>query len=150
MLLCSPIYCVDEPIAQHLEEGVVVAILANIVEIIMFATSADALLTVHSTLQLRHWVRLADSAQEDGLELVHARVGEQQSRVIVGDDGRAGHNRVPSLLEVIEEGLADLSSRPLPLGRHGGCVQSCSLRKEAKGCRIARGKEELKHELGNI
>src|SRR5699024_117823 len=44
-------------------------------------------------LEARHGVRLANGAEEDGLELVHARVGEEERGVIVGDDGARGHCR---------------------------------------------------------
>lgn len=126
----------------------VVAIFADVVEIVMFATGANALLTVHRTLQLRHRISLSDRAQEYGLKLVHSGIGEQKGRIVVGDYSRAGHDSMPSLLEVVEEGLADLRSRPLPLSSHDGCVQSCTLRVKAGRYRFARGKQELKHEVG--
>jgi hypothetical protein len=70
---------------------VVVAVLADIVEIVVLATGADDLLGVDSALQVEHGIGLVDGAQEDGLELVHARIGEEQGRVIVRDDGTRGH-----------------------------------------------------------
>ena len=42
----------ERPVAQHLEEGVVINILADVVEIIVFAARADALLRVDGTIQL--------------------------------------------------------------------------------------------------
>ena len=42
----------ERPIAQHLEKRVVINVFADIVEIIVFAASADALLRVDGTLQL--------------------------------------------------------------------------------------------------
>lgn len=68
-----------------------VAVLADIVEIVVLATGADAFLAVDSTLQLIKRVRLGDGAEEDGLELVHASIGEEEGRVIMRDDGGGGH-----------------------------------------------------------
>lgn len=54
-------------------------------------------------------------AQKEILELVHARIGEHERRVVLHHHGRAGHDGVTALGEVIEEGLADLAG-----GEHGG------------------------------
>mmetsp|Transcript_24531 Transcript_24531/g.74807 ORF Transcript_24531/g.74807 Transcript_24531/m.74807 type:complete len:232 (-) Transcript_24531:212-907(-) len=80
----------ERPVAAHLEESVVVDVLTHIVEIIVFAARTDALLRVARTLELcepRVWVSLSE---EDGLELVHPRVDEEERRVIVRHDGRGG------------------------------------------------------------
>ena len=93
----------EGPIAQHLEEGVVIGVLANILEIVVLAAGANALLRVDGA----GVVALAP-AKEDILELVHARVGEQQGRVIVGNDGARRCKGVAGLLdEEVDEGLAD-------------------------------------------
>ena len=76
----------ERPVTQHLEECVVIAILADIVEIVVFATSTNTLLTVDSGLHAGHRIGLSNGAEEDGLELVHARIGEEQGGVIVRDD----------------------------------------------------------------
>jgi hypothetical protein len=47
-------------------------------------------------------------AQEDVLELVHPRVGEEERRVVLRDEGRALDHPVPALLEVAEERASDL------------------------------------------
>lgn len=49
----------------------------------------EYLLGIDSTLQIGH-LGVASRAQEDGLELVHAGIGEEQRRVIVRDDRRRG------------------------------------------------------------
>jgi hypothetical protein len=85
----------------------VVAVLANIVEIIVFATCTNALsqrsqhqtiprrvvekpaahlLCIDRTLQLAHRLSLANCPKEDGLELVHARIREEEGGVIVRDN----------------------------------------------------------------
>jgi hypothetical protein len=52
-------------------------------------------LGIDSTLQLCH-LGVSSRAQEDGLELVHAGIGEEQRRVIVRDDRRRGDWPGPS------------------------------------------------------
>ena len=68
----------EAPVAEHLEEGVVVGVLAHVVQVVVLAAGADALLRVHHP----HALRLL-RAEEVRLELVHAGVGEQQRRVVV-------------------------------------------------------------------
>ena len=75
------------PVSQHLKECVMVDILADIVKIIMFASSSDTLLGVDSPLPLGHIAIGVHGPHEDGLELVHARIGEQEGRVVQGDGG---------------------------------------------------------------
>ena len=63
-----------------------IAVFPDIVKVVMLSAGADTLLGIHSTLQaceVRAWIC---SAQENWLELVHARIGEQQGGVIVRDD----------------------------------------------------------------
>ena len=87
----------------------VVAVLADIVEIIVFATCTDALpelaqapklvisdcaihlLCVYRTLQLGQRLGFANCPKKDGLVLVHARIRKEQGGVIVRDDRGRGH-----------------------------------------------------------
>ena len=46
--------------------------------------------------------------EEQVLELVHAGVGEQEGRVVAGDQRRTRHDAVAVLLEVLQEGRPDL------------------------------------------
>ena len=48
----------------------------------MLAAGADALLRVRRALQLGERMARVDLPDEDGLELVHARVDEEQRRVL--------------------------------------------------------------------
>lgn len=57
------------PGPQHLKEGVVVDVLANIVQVVVFSSGADALLRVGSAAKLGHGVGRIDGVQEDWLEL---------------------------------------------------------------------------------
>jgi hypothetical protein len=56
-------------------------------------TCPDTLLAVACALELAHVAVGVDSAQEHRLELVHARIGEQQSGVVQGhlQQSRVGH-----------------------------------------------------------
>lgn len=48
------------PGPQHLKKGVMIHILAHVIQVIMFTTSTDALLGVGSTLQSGHGVGWVD------------------------------------------------------------------------------------------
>ena len=67
----------EAPVAQHLEERVVIHVAAHILEVVVLAAGADALLRVHGPR-----VRTRSATQEHVLELVHACVGEQQGGVV--------------------------------------------------------------------
>ena len=67
-------------IAQHFKEGMVPAGVADILQIVVFAARAHTFLGGGGA----RVVALLE-AQEDVLKLVHARVGEQQSRIVRGD-----------------------------------------------------------------
>ncbi len=89
-------------IAQHLEEGVVAARVADVFEVVVLAAGAHAFLRgggarVVALLQ----------AQEDVLELVHAGVGEQQRGVVGRDQRRAAHDAVAAFGEEVEKALSD-------------------------------------------
>ena len=57
------------PGAQHLKEGVMIDILAHVIQVIVFAASSDAFLSVGSSAELCHRVRWVNSIQKDGFEL---------------------------------------------------------------------------------
>src|SRR2546429_352731 len=77
------------PVDLHLEEGVMAPRGADVIEIVVLPAGADALLGIGGAR-----VGALLLAQEDRLELVHAGVGEEQRRVIVRHDRRAGHERM--------------------------------------------------------
>jgi len=72
---------------------VVICIASDVLEIIVLATCTDALLAVH-----RSRPRPCASAQKDVLELIHARVAEEQRWVIMGDDRRTWDDLVTGLV----------------------------------------------------
>ncbi len=109
----------EAPVPEHLEERVVIRVEADVIEVVVLAAGADALLRVRrarvaagdGAAPLAHIRRAL--AEEDGDELVHAGVGEEQVRR-VGHERRARHDGVLFLAEEIEELLADLGA-----GEHG-------------------------------
>ena len=72
----------EAEVAQHLEEGQVPGGSPDLLEVVVFAARADALLHAHGPLERRSLL-----AAKVRLELVHPRVGEQQ-RGIVRDQRR--------------------------------------------------------------
>ena len=91
-------------IAQHLEEGVVTCGVAHVLQIVVLAAGTDALLR-------RGGARVGPlvKAQEHVLELVHARIGEQQRGVVTRHHGAGGHDGVSLGLKELQEGVADFS-----------------------------------------
>jgi len=79
---------------------------------------ADAFLGVAGAAQPAERRLRRRRAKEDGLELVHPGVGEQQRGVVDGDNGARRPPRVEPGLEELDEGLADLPGRPLWRRRH--------------------------------
>ena len=99
----------EGPVAQHLEERVVVGVQADVFEVVMLTAGADALLRIGGTAGGVWALRLAE---EDRDELIHPGVGEEQVGG-VRHQARRLDDRVLLRFEEIEEGLADLG------GGHG-------------------------------
>ena len=89
-------------IAQHLEEGVVAAGVADVLEVVMLAAGADAFLRGGGA----RIVALFEP-EEDVLELVHAGVGEQQRGVVRGHQRRAAHDAMAAGVKEVEKALTD-------------------------------------------
>ena len=94
----------EREVAQHLEEGVVAGGVADVVEVVVLAAGAHALLARGGAVVVARF-----GAGEDVLELHHARVDEHQGRVVVGDERARGHHLMSVGGEVIEKGLADIA-----------------------------------------
>ena len=94
----------EAEIAQHLEERVVAIGEADVLQVVVLAAGAHALLRRGGALV----VALLD-AEEDVLELVHAGVGEQQ-RGIVGRDERGRVDFLVSLGRNSPETCSELPS----------------------------------------
>ncbi len=93
----------EREVTEHLEEGVVARGDAHVLEVVVLAAGADALLGRGSAGVVSLLL-----AQEDVLELVHPRVREEQRRVVRGKQGGAAHDAVAAVLEVLQEGAANL------------------------------------------
>ena len=94
----------EREVAEHLEEREVARRAADVLEVVVLARDAHALLRGGRGLVVAHLL-----AQERALELHHARVGEQQRRVALRDQRRARDAPVSAALEEAQEALADLA-----------------------------------------
>ena len=88
----------EREIPEHLEERVVAGGVADVVEIVVLAAGADALLR-----RRRPRERRLGAAGEIVLERHHPGVGEHQRRVVPRHQRPGGDGRVPVLLEVGEK-----------------------------------------------
>ena len=90
-------------VAEHLEEGVMPRSIADVVEVVVLAAGADALLAGGGA----DVIALLE-AGEDVLELDHAGVGEHQRRVVARHQRRASGPPGGLPREIVEEGGADV------------------------------------------
>ena len=90
-------------VAQHLEEGVVAPGVPHLLEIVVLAAGADALLAGDRPLVVAPFL-----AQERPLELDHACVGEQQGGIVRRDQSGGRHLAVPAGREIVEEEPSDI------------------------------------------
>ena len=90
-------------VAEHFEESVVAAGVADVFEIVVFAAGADAFLGGGGA-----GVIAGFEALEDLFELVHARVGEEQGGVVGRHERTAAHDAVAAGVEEVEKTLADV------------------------------------------
>ena len=95
----------ERPVAQHLEQRVVVGVVAYFLQIVVLARHAQALLRVGHALVGGGLV-----AEEVVLERGHARVDEQQGRVVLEHQRGRGHDVVALGGEEIQKLLADVGS----------------------------------------
>jgi hypothetical protein len=92
-------------IAEHFEESMVARGVADVFEVVVLATGANAFLR-----RRRAQVGPLVETEEDVLELVHAGVGEQQRRVGMRHQGTRSDNLVAFGGEELEELVADFSA----------------------------------------
>ncbi len=93
----------EREIAQHLKEGVVTRGVADVVQVVVLAAGAHAFLRTGGAL-----VGRGRAAREVVLERHHARIDEQQGRVVLRHQRSRLHLLVAVGREVVEEGGADL------------------------------------------
>ena len=116
----------ERPVAEHLKEGVVVDVLADIVQIIVLASSTNALLRVAGSFQLRRRTGGVDLgvrgdcecnlSQEDGLVLVHSGVRKEKRRIVEGNNGGGFDKDVSVVLKELDKGATHLGRRPAKFG----------------------------------
>src|SRR6185503_13278497 len=92
----------EREIPEHLEKRVMPCRFPNFVEIVVLATRADTLLRRRSA----HVLALL-GAQERVFELIHARVREQQRRIVGGQERRRTHTGVSLLLKILQKSFAN-------------------------------------------
>ena len=88
----------ERKVPEHLEKCEMACGTADVLQIVMLAAGADALLRAGGSL-----VRTLFPAEKDILELIHAGVREQQRRVVTGDERRARHDTMAVALEKAQE-----------------------------------------------
>ena len=87
----------EAEVAQHLKERVMTGGIADVIEVVMLAAGADALLAGR-----RAGVLALLDTEVAVLELVHASIREQQRRVILRHYGAGGNNRMSLALKELE------------------------------------------------
>ncbi len=92
----------EGPVAQHFEHGVVVAVAAHFLQVVVFSRHPQALLGIRDAAEFRDFI-----AKEEVLELVHPGVGEKQCGVVFAHDGRGSDYFMAFRFEEIEEALAN-------------------------------------------
>lgn len=95
----------EAEVAQHFEESVVPRGVADVFQVVVLAAGAHAFLAGGRT-----GVGALFQAEEAVLELVHARVGEQQGRIVRRDQRTGSDTGVSLLFEEAEEGFTDFSA----------------------------------------
>ncbi len=100
-------------VPEHLEEGMVARRAAHVVEVVVLAAHAQALLGGGGAFVIAFFL-----SAEDLLELDHARVGEQEGRIVAGDERRRGDFGVSVFLEIVQKAAADF----IGCQHRGSCV----------------------------
>ena len=95
----------ERKISEHLEERVVARRIPDVLEIIVLAARANAALRGG-----RPRIGAFVLAEERVLELHHARIDEQQRRVVVRHQRARSHDSVAIGLEILEETRADFGA----------------------------------------
>ena len=131
----------EAEVAEHLEEREVPVGAADVVEVVVLAAGAHALLDRGGAPVRRRLV-----TDEVGLERDHPRVREQQG-VVVRDQARRRHRGVAALREEVEKGGAQLVGGAYGCVRYGhGTNRTRHLRRSFRGVpRCSRSRLGLGH-----
>ena len=90
----------ERPVAEHFEKSMVVMISADLFEVVVLSRNAHALLRICNALE-----SVLVVAEQNGLELVHSRVGKKERGIVLGNDRSARHEHMAFALEKIDEFL---------------------------------------------
>ena len=103
-----------------------VDVLADIVQIIVLASSTNALLRVAGSLQLSKRTGGVDLgvrgdcecnlSQEDGLVLIHSGIRKEKRRIVEGNNGGGFDKGVSVVLKELDKGATHLGRRPGKFG----------------------------------
>ena len=96
----------ERKIAEHFEEGVMPRGIADIVQIVVLAARAHALLRAG-----RGGIGARFQTGEDVLERHHPSVDEHQRRIVLRHQRRGGHDAVAAAAEIVEERAANVVGR---------------------------------------
>ena len=94
----------EREVAEHLKERVMARRRPDVLEIVVLAADAHALLRSGGALVVALFF-----TEEDVLELVHPRVCEEQRGIILRHERRALHDAMAVPLEILQKGRANLS-----------------------------------------
>ena len=90
-------------IAEHLKKGMVPCRYSDIFEIVMFPAGTNAFLGGGGPD-----VVTGLFGEKDPFELNHPGIGEEQGGIVLRNEGRARHNPVSPLCEIVEKGSSNL------------------------------------------
>ena len=93
----------ETPVAEHLEHGMMVGIMADLLEVIVLSAYPEALLAVRHP-RIKYWC----IAEKPVLELVHAGIGEHERRVPLHHHRGRGHYSVTLRCEEVQKLLSYL------------------------------------------
>ena len=89
------------PVAEHLEHGVVVGVVAYLLQVVVLTRHTQTLLSIGYTRPLAGCI-----TKEDILELVHTSIGKHQRGVILHDHRCRSYNLVLLRTEKVQKGLS--------------------------------------------
>ena len=85
-------------IPEHLEKRMMPGSMPHVLEVVVFAAGADALLACHRTLVVARFL-----PQKKPFELHHPRVGEQQRRIVLRHKGRTRHDLMAPFCKIVQK-----------------------------------------------
>ena len=126
----------EAEVPEHLEEGVMAGGIPDVLEIVVLAPGPDAALGGD-----RAGVRTRVRSEKHVLELDHARIGEEQRRIVSRHERAARNHLVPAFPEVVEKGLAKfvarVHSRPISSIARRTCRRVNPRPRRKRACRAA-------------